>query len=53
MLKTITVAAILTLSPVASFAMCGGHSNEETASACTEGMVWDQDTGTCVDQVTG
>lgn len=52
-LKTLSIAAFLSLSPLGAFAMCTGDGHETTASICTDGLVWDQETGACVEQVTG
>lgn len=51
MIKTLLAAAALAIVPALSFAACSGHS--EQAMSCGEGMVWDNETGTCVEQVTG
>ena len=52
-LKTIAVAAILSLSPITAFAMCSGEGHDTTASMCADGMVWDAEAAICVEQVTG
>ena len=52
-LKTIVVAGIMTLAPIASFAMCSKGYHETTASSCAEGQMWDNEAQACVDLVTG
>jgi hypothetical protein len=39
-------------SPIAAWAQCSGHS-EQQATSCAEGSTWDQDTNACVPIVTG
>jgi hypothetical protein len=48
-LKTALAALALTILPAMSFAMCSGKSHQ--AASCAEGMVWDQASSTCVEQV--
>lgn len=49
--KTALAALALTVIPAMSFAMCGGH--EQQAQSCSDGTVWDSESRTCVNQVTG
>lgn len=47
--KTILTSVALVLgTTVSAAAMCPGKSHQ--AASCAEGMVWDKDTGTCVEQ---
>lgn len=50
-MKIVLTAAILALTPLASFAMCQGH--ETTAQTCASGYQWDTEKGSCVETVTG
>jgi hypothetical protein len=51
MAKTILTTLALTVLPASAFAMCSGAKDHQ-AMSCAEGSVWDQQTGTCVQQVT-
>jgi hypothetical protein len=47
-IKTTLAVIALTLAPSLAAAMCSDKSDMKvTASACAEGQVWDQATGTC------
>lgn len=48
--RTLVVAAILAAAPTFSFAMCNWQHTQE-AMTCAEGMVWDAETETCIEQV--
>ncbi|MWD30045.1 adenylosuccinate lyase [Aquicoccus sp. SCR17] len=50
-LKTLLAAAVLTLSPVIAGATCSAHKDQ--AMSCADGLVWDAETSSCVQQVTG
>lgn len=50
MIRTMVCAAMLTVLPALSYAGCSGSHQ---AMSCAEGTVWDADTQTCVEQVTG
>ncbi|SFP49907.1 adenylosuccinate lyase [Tranquillimonas alkanivorans] len=54
MTKTLLTAVVLALAPAlsASAACWTGHT-DQTATSCAEGMVYDAEAGTCVEQVTG
>ncbi len=47
---SILFAALLAVLPAAAIARQCGH---ETANRCEAGFVWDQDSATCVEIVTG
>jgi hypothetical protein len=47
--KTLVVAAALSVVPAISMAMCGSKSHQ--AMSCAEGMVWDAQQQACVQQV--
>ncbi|GGL63685.1 hypothetical protein [Wenxinia marina] len=49
MVRTILTAAILSALPILAVAECG---HERQAMSCAEGMVLDQETGTCVASAT-
>lgn len=49
-IKTLLTAGLLALAPVMSFAACSGHT--EQAMSCADGMVWDAETSSCVEQTT-
>lgn len=49
-MKTVLTAAVLALSPLAAFAMCG---HDTAAQSCASGFHWDAETGACVESVTG
>lgn len=55
MTKTMLCALALSLAPTLSLAMgCGGMKAEPvTAMSCADGQVFDAETRTCVDQLTG
>ena len=50
-IKTLLAAAALSLVPAVSMAMCAGKSHQ--AMSCADGMVWDSEQQTCVEQVMG
>lgn len=50
--KTVIVAAALSLLPVAGFAM-GCSGKEHQAQSCAQGSIWDAEARQCVKQVTG
>ena len=54
-IKTTLAAALLALSPSFALAMgCSwGEHTETTAMSCAEGMILDEESGTCVPVVTG
>lgn len=52
MIKTVLVASVLAIAPIASFAMCS-KGQDHTASSCAEGQMWDFEAQACVDVVTG
>lgn len=45
-LKMILTATALIVSPVLAMAECSGHVKQ--VMSCTDGMVYDAETGTCV-----
>ena len=47
--KTAFTALLLTMLPVASFAMC---EHDRQVQSCAEGMVWDIESSSCVKQIT-
>ncbi|MGG7645864.1 hypothetical protein ACQ5SP_13730 [Rhodovulum sp. YNF3179] len=51
-IKTLIVAAALTLSPAVAMAECSWGHKSNTASQCGEGQAWDSDKGACVDLTT-
>lgn len=51
MLKTLLAAAALTMTPVIAAATCSAHKDQ--AMSCADGTVWDSETSSCVQQVTG
>ncbi|MDD7970393.1 hypothetical protein PUT78_04710 [Roseinatronobacter sp. HJB301] len=52
-LKLALAAVAFALAPAVASAMCSGMKHETTASGCTAGQVWDADSATCVEPVTG
>lgn len=51
-LKTVLAALVLAAAPSFAIAECNwGHANQQ-AMSCAEGMVFDPETQTCVEQVT-
>lgn len=50
-MKTILIAATLTLAPAVAYAMGCSGSHDTTAASCPEGQTWDADKGACI--VTG
>jgi len=50
-LKTLLAALALSAAPSFGIAMCSGDSHQ--AMSCAEGTVWDSETNSCVQQVTG
>lgn len=53
--KTILCALALSLAPTLSLAMgcMGERAQPVTAMSCAEGQIFDAETRTCVDQLTG
>lgn len=51
-MKRLVLILALVSSPLAAWAQCSGHSDQQ-AMSCTEGMMWDPDTNACVPIVTG
>ena len=49
MFRTLLTAAILSALPILAAAQC---EHERQAMSCAEGMVFDQETGTCVASAT-
>ncbi|HEY9019902.1 MAG: hypothetical protein QUV10_04265 [Paracoccaceae bacterium] len=49
-LKTAFAALVLTLAPMMVSAAC---SSSHQAMSCAEGMVWDSETRTCTQQLSG
>lgn len=47
-LTTALTALALLLAPSLSFAGCKGDHSQQTAMSCAEGMMMDEETGTCV-----
>lgn len=47
-IKTTLAALLLVLAPGLAAAYCQGESHTQTAMTCAEGMIMDEDTGTCV-----
>ncbi|MCI2398864.1 hypothetical protein [Aliiroseovarius subalbicans] len=50
-IKTLLTAVLLALMPALSLAE--GCARDQHAQSCATGFVWDNDTGGCVEQVTG
>ncbi|MFP4239445.1 adenylosuccinate lyase [Rhodosalinus sp.] len=50
--KTLVVAAALTVVPAMSMAMCSGMKSDQAVS-CADGKVWDSEQRACVEQVMG
>ncbi|MDJ0630300.1 MAG: chitin-binding domain-containing protein [Rhodobacter sp.] len=51
-IKTAIFATILAVAPTLTFAACNWQHSTQEAMSCAEGMVWDAETETCVEQVT-
>jgi hypothetical protein len=47
-LKIAFVAVVLGLSPAIASAMCSGMKPAQTASACSDGQVWDSESAVCI-----
>ena len=54
MIKTFLAATAVSLLPGLALAMgcSGGHSMQEAAMSCAEGLTFDAEAGKCVEQVT-
>lgn len=42
-------ALTLTVLPTLALANCRGETLDQTAASCLPGMIWDAETGTCVE----
>lgn len=51
-MKRLVLAIALISSPLAAWAACTGHS-EQQAMTCAEGLTWDPETNTCIPVVSG
>ena len=51
-MKRLFLAILLLSPPLAAWADCQGH-REQQAMSCAEGMMWDAETNACVPIVTG
>lgn len=52
-MKTILAALALAIAPTLAIAEGCSSRHSEQAMSCGEGTVWDADTQSCVEQVTG
>lgn len=52
-LRTVIFATILAVTPTLTFAGCIFDHAAQEAKSCAEGTVWDAETKTCTEQVTG
>lgn len=49
----VTLSALaLTVLPTLALATCRGEALDQTAASCLPGMIWDAETGTCVEAPT-
>ena len=50
-MKVLATLSVLTLMvlPTLALATCRGEALDQTAASCLPGMIWDAETGTCVE----
>ena len=53
-MKILASLSVLTLAllPNLALANCRGEALDQTAASCLPGMIWDAETGTCVESPT-
>ncbi len=53
-MKILATLSVLTLTvlPTLALATCRGEALDQTAASCLQGMIWDAETGTCVEAPT-